>query len=317
MTMGIPVRVLLVEDSEDDAVLVIDELREGGFDPSWERVETLEAMTEALEHRDWDIVIADQVLPRFSGIEALNLTQGRDADLPLILISGHLSEEEAVDAMRAGARDFISKNKMARLSPAVARELRDAQMRRERRQAREQLKQEQEHRLEFYRSLIHASTDGKLTVTDRDDIERVSGQAIAEWEIVDSKGLSDIRKGIADVARSEGMDESQLGKFILIVGEALTNALKHAGGGKASLHRTSNGMMAVISDRGSGIGAMQLPEVALRMGYSTAGTLGIGYKAILQYSDRTYLATGPAGTTLGIEMCLSADTQPWFVHGSH
>jgi signal transduction histidine kinase len=134
--MAIPLRVLLVEDSADDALLLLRQLRTGGFDPAHARVETAAAMAAALDAQPWDVVIADYVLPQFSGPAALALVRGRGLDLPFIIVSGSVSEEVAVASMRAGAHDCVLKGNLTRLAPAVLRELGEAEVRRKQRRAR-------------------------------------------------------------------------------------------------------------------------------------------------------------------------------------
>ena len=101
-----------------------------------------------------------------------------------------------------------------------------------------------------------------------------------------------------------GMEESAIGKFTVAIGEAATNALKHAGGGRATLHKTEEGLMVTVCDDGPGIPQPSLPDVALRKGYSTTGTLGMGYKVMISFADRIWLATGDGGTCVGILMTL-------------
>ncbi|MGZ7046141.1 MAG: ATP-binding protein, partial [Candidatus Aminicenantales bacterium] len=137
--IGRPLKVLIVEDSEDDARLLVRELRMNGYDPTFERIETPDAMREALGKRSWDIVISDHVLPKFSGFAALDMLRETGLDLPFIIVSGNIGEDIAVEAMRAGAHDYIMKDNLKRLAPAVGRELRDAETRRERRWAQESL----------------------------------------------------------------------------------------------------------------------------------------------------------------------------------
>jgi DNA-binding NtrC family response regulator len=115
--------VLIVEDTEDDALLVLRELERAGYEVSHERVETPSAMATALE-REWDIVISDYSLPQFSGLAALALVQAHQPDLPFIITSGTIGEEMAAEALRAGAHDFFVKGRLARLVPAVEREVR-------------------------------------------------------------------------------------------------------------------------------------------------------------------------------------------------
>ena len=138
--MSQPLQVLLIEDSADDAALLETELRRAGYVPACHRIETAEALGCALERQGWDLVIADYLLPRFDGLASLALVKAKGLDLPFIIVSGYITEEIAVAAMKAGAHDYLMKDKLARLGPAVARELRDAEVRRERRRAEEELR---------------------------------------------------------------------------------------------------------------------------------------------------------------------------------
>lgn len=131
-------RVLVVEDREDDADLVLLELRRGGFDLVHERVDTAEAMSGALA-KGWDIIISDWSMPRFSAMAAFALVRERGLDLPFIIVSGTIGEETAVSAMKIGVHDFMSKGHLSRLIPAIERELREAENRRQSQRMREQL----------------------------------------------------------------------------------------------------------------------------------------------------------------------------------
>jgi signal transduction histidine kinase/FixJ family two-component response regulator len=133
--MPTPLHVLMVEDSQSDAELAMIELRRGGFAPVYTRVDTPAAMAAALDAGGWEVVIADYRLPGWSGLAALKMVQERQLDLPFIVVSGTIGEETAVEAMKAGAHDYVLKDNLTRLGPAVTRELRDVQVRRERRQA--------------------------------------------------------------------------------------------------------------------------------------------------------------------------------------
>ena len=135
--MSTSLRTLMVEDSENDALLILRELRRGGYDVVWERVETPETMRAALDRQPWDIVISDFKMPQFNGMNALKLLKASGQDLPFILVSGTVGEELAVEAMKAGASDYLMKGKLSRLVPAVERELRDAAERRERKRVEE------------------------------------------------------------------------------------------------------------------------------------------------------------------------------------
>lgn len=129
------VAVLCVEDAPDDAELLLRELRRGGLEVEWRRVETEPALREALAERRWDVALLDYVLPRFSALHALPVIHELDPDLPAIVVSGTIGEDVAVGAMRAGAADYILKDDLRRLVPAVEREVRDGLMKRERRAA--------------------------------------------------------------------------------------------------------------------------------------------------------------------------------------
>ena len=137
--MGTRLQILLIEDSEDDARLVLREIQRGGYEIEFERVETAEAMRAALARQTWDLVICDFSLPRFSAPKALELLKESGHDLPFIIVSGTIGEESAVNALKAGAHDFIIKGNFARLIPAIERELSDAAIRRERREREREL----------------------------------------------------------------------------------------------------------------------------------------------------------------------------------
>jgi diguanylate cyclase (GGDEF)-like protein len=128
----IPLRLLQVEDTEVDALMIQHELTRAGFDVFALRVETADALRRELDEAQWDVVISDYTMPGFTGAQALDMVRERDADVPFIFVSGTIGEDTAVAAMRAGAQDYIVKGNMARLAPAVERELSDAAVRRER-----------------------------------------------------------------------------------------------------------------------------------------------------------------------------------------
>ena len=135
-----PLRVLLVEDSEDDATLVLRELDRGGYDVVFEQVQTAEAMRAVLEKRSWDLVLSDFSMPAFNAPAALAVLQSTGLDIPFMVVSGTIGEESAVGALKAGAHDFLVKGKLARLVPAIERELRECKERQARRQAEQALR---------------------------------------------------------------------------------------------------------------------------------------------------------------------------------
>src|SRR2546428_250097 len=135
LSMRVPLRVLIAEDSEDDARLLLRELQQAGYQPTYERVDPPAAMASALDRHAWDLVIGDYSMPAFSGPAALALLRARDPDTPFIFVSGTIGEDVAVEAMKAGAQDFLTKGNLRRLIPAIQRELRDTEVGRERRRA--------------------------------------------------------------------------------------------------------------------------------------------------------------------------------------
>ena len=127
--MGDALSALIVEDSEDDALLVLLSLQAGGFTVIWERVQTAEELTAALERQAWDVVISDYRLPRFSAPKALGIIKQTHRDMPFIVVSGTIGDTAAVELMKAGAHDYLMKDNLVRLPEAVRRELREAQVR--------------------------------------------------------------------------------------------------------------------------------------------------------------------------------------------
>lgn len=143
-------RVLIVEDSEDDALLEIRELKKGGYNPLYERVETFAAMKKALKEKQWDIILCDYKMPKFNGKQAIALLKETNIDIPLIIVSGTVGEETAIECMRSGANDYVMKDSLSRLCPAIARELEEAEVRIQRKRMGEDLEEsENKYRLSF------------------------------------------------------------------------------------------------------------------------------------------------------------------------
>lgn len=154
--------VLIVEDSEDDALLLLRELKRGGYEPTFERVFTAKAMKAALDKQTWDIVISDYVMPRFSGLDALEVLHKSGLDIPFIIVSGKIGEDVAVEAMKAGAHDFIAKGNLTRLNAAIERELREAETRHKRKLLEKALI-ESERR---YSTIVEKGNDGIIIIQD-------------------------------------------------------------------------------------------------------------------------------------------------------
>jgi diguanylate cyclase (GGDEF)-like protein/PAS domain S-box-containing protein len=149
-------QVLIVEDSEDDALLEIRELKKGGYDPVHERVETATAMKKALQEKQWDIILCNYKMPKFSGEKAIALLKETNIDIPLIIVSGIIGEDVATNCMRLGANDYIIKNNLSRLCPAIARELVEAASRSKWKQTEEALRASEE----LFRNYLEYAPDG-------------------------------------------------------------------------------------------------------------------------------------------------------------
>ena len=155
-------QVLIVEDSPTDAELLVRELQRFGYLVTYKRVETARTLREALDQPGWDIVLSDYAMPHFTGLKALELVKTSGLDLPFLLVSGTVGEDVAVEAMRAGAQDYLGKDRLARLAPAVARELREAEVRRARRQSEDQVRQLSHAVQQAPVSIVITDTEGKI-----------------------------------------------------------------------------------------------------------------------------------------------------------
>jgi PAS domain S-box-containing protein len=136
-----PIRILHVEDSEDDALLLSLQLKRDGYQIVSKRVDTLDAVKAALAKLAWDIIISDYMLPGFSGLDTLRLIQEQNSEIPCIIVSGKISDETAVEAMKAGATDYVLKDNLVRLGPAIERALNEAKKKQELKAAQEKLRQ--------------------------------------------------------------------------------------------------------------------------------------------------------------------------------
>jgi diguanylate cyclase (GGDEF)-like protein/PAS domain S-box-containing protein len=164
--MNTPLRVLIVDDSEDDARLLVRELTRGDYEPDHRRVDTPEGLLAALDDREWDIIFGDYTMPQFSGTQALSLVRERGLDVPFIFVSGTIGEDTAVEALKSGAQDYVMKGNLKRLLPAVERELREARSRRE----RERAEAERRAADERFRNILTLAADAVIAVDEESRI---------------------------------------------------------------------------------------------------------------------------------------------------
>lgn len=199
-------RVLMAEDNPDDVELVLEELRQAGYDCEWQRVDGPEAFREALDNGVWNIVLADFNMPRFTAPAALEILKSSGKDIPFVIVSGSVGEDVAVQAMRAGAHDFFAKTNLARLGAAIEREIREFENRQDRRHALAQLR----HVEERYRLIVESVRDYAIFMLDANGVvvswnagaERLTGYAEAEivGKPLSSFLLKEERAGVSEDA---------------------------------------------------------------------------------------------------------------------
>ena len=181
--MSTPLRTLILEDSEDDTALLLLELERGGFHPTYERVDTPEAMTAALERQRWDVILADYKMPHFNAPTALSILKKKNRDIPFIIVSGSIGEETATAAMRAGANDYLMKGNLTRLCETVRREMKEAVNRAALRRTEASLRESEEKYREFFEEDLSgdfiSTPDGTILVCNP-SFARIFGFASTE-----------------------------------------------------------------------------------------------------------------------------------------
>lgn len=232
--MGTPLRVLIVEDSSDDAELVLRQLRRAGYDPVSERVQTAEAMRTALEREAWDLVVSDYSMPQFDAPTALNLLHQSGHDIPFIVVSGNIGEDIAVAMMKTGAHDYILKQNLTRFVPAVQRELREAENRRQQKlaeQARQRLEIERTELLERLKqenedlAALTQVTTNAISTLDLDELLRVLLGRVVEVMRADTATILLVDGAELRVRASAGAVNLSDSTYVKRVGEGFAGSV--------------------------------------------------------------------------------------------
>ncbi len=178
----IPLRLLIIDDSEDDSLILSREIVTGGYECSWERIESESALREALP-KPWDVIIIDFSMPQFSAVEALRTIKEVGCEIPCIVVSGQVGEEAAVQVMKAGARDYIQKGNYSRLIPAIQRELREYEILKDKKRTEALLHEHEEKQMQMLEQLVEERTK-KLKKVNKELAEEISIRKRVEEELI-------------------------------------------------------------------------------------------------------------------------------------
>jgi PAS domain S-box-containing protein len=247
------IHVLILEDNENDAILEIDELVLAGFDIVYERMETRQAMKDALRDKTWDCIISDYSMPQFSGLDALAEFKKTNLDIPFILISGTIGEETAVAAMKAGAHDYIMKTNLKRLVPAFERELREAEVRRQKRQMEEAMRYERM----LLRTLIDNLPD-LIYIKDKECRKMIANKADIEFAGYTSESEIVGKTDPEIFAHNTGMDGYADDLTILQTGQPVLNREEDVFDAKGNQHWMLTTKMPIRNEQGDISGLVSL-----------------------------------------------------------
>jgi signal transduction histidine kinase len=207
-------RALIIEDSADDAFLIVDTLQQGGFDLVSRRVQTMRETRSALEQERWDVIFADYMLQGFTGLDALALCRELACDTPFIVVSGSIGEDRAVDAMRGGASDYVMKDRLQRLPAAVERELREAKNRIQKRAAEQERDRQRE---ELARTNEELAARAEQLLRSNRDLERFAFVAAHDLQ----EPLRNVRAFSQLLVRRYASDDAEAGEFAGYISEGV------------------------------------------------------------------------------------------------
>lgn len=186
------IRILLIEDSEDDACLLLHQFNQAGYTPHCKRIDNASDLKTALENESWDVIISDYSLPSFTGHNALEILKETNLDLPFILVSGNIEDNIAISAMKSGAHDFLEKNNLSRLIPVIEREIAEAEIRKKEKETTQKLRKSEER----LRVALRSIADSIITTDVNGNIELINKTAehITGWNYKDA-----IKKPLTEV----------------------------------------------------------------------------------------------------------------------
>jgi len=266
-----------------------------------------------------DLVLLDLHMPQLDGFGVLAQLQPEippGAYLPIVVLTADDSSQAKQKALSGGAKDFLMKpfntaeiylrihhlletrflylqlqeqNRV--LEERVRERTRDLET------AQSELLAAAQEKKRFYREVIRAVTEDKFHLVEAEELTR-DGEHVLHVSLEEEAGYSHLRKRLREVATTAGMEEQPIDDLVLGAGEAVTNAIKHAEGGRCDVYQTEEQLIVRVSDRGSGIQTEHLPASILTAGFSTKVSLGMGYTMMLRLVDRVWLATGPEGTVV-------------------
>lgn len=323
-------RILIVDDGPENILLLRTILSRSGCGAMETTLDPREAV-DLYERFRPDLVLLDVHMPFLDGFAVLQLLGERipAADyVPILVLTADVSSDVKNRALAAGARDFLTKpfdpsevllrirnlletrrlyQELQRQNEVLEERVRERTRHLEEAQA-EVLRAEHEKK-RFYRDVVSAVTSERLQLVDPWEIP-AEGAGAVEIALDEPAGYAAVRQRLRELGERLGMDQERLGDLLLAVGEAATNAIKHAARGRCRISTTEDRLVVRVSDTGAGIHSEHLPASILMPGYSTKVSLGMGYTLMLRTVDRLWLATGPEGTTIQLEKRLRPPDEP-------